>query len=74
MWEAIKRARGISENQNDQTINDMIRRTLEDEMIPFDEWQDLLEDIDAEWDSAPDAEAILREHGLSMEELANTPY
>lgn len=70
MWEAIKRARGISENQNDQTINDMIRRTLEDEMIPFDEWQDLLEDIDAEWDSAPDAEAILREHGLSMEELA----
>ena len=69
MWEAIKKVRGISENQNDQTINDMIRRTLEDEVIPFDEWQSLLEDIDAEWKNAPDADAILQEHGLTMDEL-----
>jgi len=69
MWEAIKKEKGIPLDQHDQTLNDMIRRTLEGEAIPFDEWQDLIDDLEDENMDASDPEALLREYGFTQSEL-----
>lgn len=66
MWEAIQRAKGIPPDKYDQIFDDMIHRTVAGEVIPFDEWQDLVDDLEDERESAPDIETILREHGLTL--------
>ena len=71
MWEAIQRARGIPPDAYDQIFDDMIRRTLEGEAIPFDEWQDLVDDFEDEQKNAPDIEAILQAHSLTLPVLVD---
>ena len=66
MWEVIKKVKGVPSDRIDLALNDMMHRTLKDEIIPFDEWQDLTDDIDEECEDAPDLETILQERGLTM--------
>ena len=66
MWEVIKKVKGIPLDRIDLGLNDMIRRTLKDEIIPFDKWQDLAEDNEEEQENTPDLETILQEHGLTL--------
>ena len=69
MWEAIQKTKRIPSDKYDQIFDDMIRRTLEGEAIPFDEWQDLVDDLEDEQEKAPDIEAILQAHGLTLPAL-----
>lgn len=66
MWEIIKRVKGISLDQYDQSLNDMLLRTARDEIIPFDEWQGLVEDLDEEQENSSDIATTLRERGLNL--------
>ncbi|MDE7243845.1 MAG: hypothetical protein K2O18_07705, partial [Oscillospiraceae bacterium] len=66
-WECIERAKGIMPDEYDQILDNMIERTLEGEIIPFDEWQDLVDDLSEE--EPPSAAEILQEHHLTMPEL-----
>lgn len=52
----------------DRQLDDMLQRTLAGEIIPFDQWQDLLEDIQEEPEESVDD--ILRQRGLTLMELA----
>jgi len=69
MWEVLKKVKGIPLDQDDQALNDMIRRTLEDEIIPFDEWQDLVDGMEDDNGDIPDIEALLQKYGVTRSEL-----
>lgn len=69
MWEAIKKAKGIPLDEHDLALNDMVHRTLEGEAIPFDEWLNLVDDLDEDTEDAPNIDAILQEYGLTLTDL-----
>lgn len=52
----------------DQQLNEMLQHTLAGGAVPFDQWQDLLEN----WQGEPEESIndILRQHGLTLMELA----
>ena len=69
MWDIIKKLKGAPPDEHDLALEDMISRTLEGEIIPFDEWQDLVDDLEDEMENESDTEAILQEHGLTLPKL-----
>lgn len=59
--------RGIQPDYIDEALDSMVKRTMAGEVIGFDEWQDLVDDIAEE--AEPDLTSVLQEHGLTMQEL-----
>lgn len=53
----------------DRQLDEMLQRTLAGEIVPFDQWQDLMED----WEEEPeeDMDDILRQRGLTLMELTS---
>lgn len=62
--------RGIQPDHIDEVLEDMMMRTVAGEVIGFDEWQDLVDDVEEDNAQAPDFEAILQKYGLTPQELA----
>ena len=64
----LEKMKGIQPTHIDEVLDDMIKRTVAGEVIGFDEWQDLVDDIDDE--KEPDITAVLEKYGLTARELA----
>ena len=67
MLDFLKKMRGIQPDYIDEAFGNMVKRTMAGEVIGFDEWQDLVDDIAEE--AEPDLASVLQEHGLTMREL-----
>lgn len=63
----LEKMKGIQPTHIDEVLDDMIKRTVAGEVIGFDEWQDLVDDMEDE--KEPDFAAVLEKHRLTVREL-----